>query len=90
MGDLISRSALLEKAWDADTRCGYVQVVDVGDIESAPAIKAEPVVYGKWVFDGENYFCNHCNRNALCDKMTGEEVLSAVCPHCGAKMDLKP
>ena len=80
MDDLISRAALLEKAWDADTRCGYVQVVDVGDIESAPAIKAEPVVY---------YFCNHCNRNALCDKMTGEEVLSAVCPHCGAKMDLK-
>ena len=24
---------LIDKAWDADTRCGYVQVVDVGDIE---------------------------------------------------------
>lgn len=23
-----------EKVWDADTRCGYVQVVDVGDIEN--------------------------------------------------------
>lgn len=24
---------LIDRAWDADTRCGYVQVVDVGDIE---------------------------------------------------------
>lgn len=30
MDDLISRKALLEKAWEADTQCGYVQVVDVG------------------------------------------------------------
>ena len=42
--DLISRSALLEKAWDADTRCGYVQVVDVGDIEEAIAVDAVEVV----------------------------------------------
>ena len=38
MYDLISRKALLEKAWEADTQCGYVQVVDVGDIEDAPTI----------------------------------------------------
>ena len=38
MADLISRKALLEKAWEADTQCGYVQVVDVGDIEDAPTI----------------------------------------------------
>ena len=35
LGDL---DALVEKAWDADTRCGYVQVVDVGDILDAPTI----------------------------------------------------
>ena len=35
---LIDADALLEKAWDADTRVGYVQVVDVGDIEEAPTI----------------------------------------------------
>ena len=28
MDDLISRKALIEKAWEADTQCGYVQVVD--------------------------------------------------------------
>ena len=41
---------------------------------------------GKWVFDGENHFCNRCNHNALCDRMTGEEVLSNNCPHCGIRM----
>ncbi len=28
----------IDKRWDADTRCGYVQVVDVGDILDAPTI----------------------------------------------------
>lgn len=49
MDDLISRKALLEKAWEADTQCGYVQVVDVGDIEDAPVVDAAPVVHGRWV-----------------------------------------
>lgn len=35
LGDL---DALIEKRWDADTRCGYVQVIDVADIEEAPTI----------------------------------------------------
>ena len=37
----IDADALKEKAWDADTRCGYVQVVDVGDIDEAPTIELE-------------------------------------------------
>lgn len=40
---LIDADALKEKAWDADTRCGYVQVVDVGDIDNAPTIEPEIV-----------------------------------------------
>lgn len=35
---LIDADALMEKVWDADTRIGYVQVVDRGDIEAAPTI----------------------------------------------------
>lgn len=42
MSRLIDADALKEKAWDADTRCGYVQVVDVGDIDDAPTIEPEP------------------------------------------------
>lgn len=37
-GDLIDRNELLKKTWDADTRCGYVQVVDRFDIDNAPTI----------------------------------------------------
>ena len=44
MADYISREALLEKAWDADTRVGYVQVADVGDILAAPAADVVEVV----------------------------------------------
>lgn len=43
--DAISRKALLEKSWDADTRCGYVQVVDVGDIIDAPSV--QPI--SRWI-----------------------------------------
>ena len=35
---LIDADALVEQRWDADTRCGYVQVVDVGTIEEAPTV----------------------------------------------------
>ena len=38
MGRAIDADELIKKAWDADTRVGYVQVVDVGDIEEAPTI----------------------------------------------------
>ena len=41
---LIDADALKENRWDADTRCGYVQVVDVGEIDNAPTIDAVPVV----------------------------------------------
>lgn len=32
MARYIDADKLLKKKWDADTRCGYVQVVDIGDI----------------------------------------------------------
>ena len=50
---LIDGDALLEKAWDADTRIGYVQVVDVGDIADAPTIEERKK--GKWTHDGSKW-----------------------------------
>lgn len=44
MAEYINRKALLKKAWDADTRIGYVQVVDVGDILDMPVADVVPVV----------------------------------------------
>ena len=83
MYDLISRKALTEKAWEADTQCGYVQVVDVGDIENAPAVDAAPVVRGEWIeLHEENGHevgtCSHCRHVRIVDN---------YCPNCGAKMD---
>ncbi|WP_443722514.1 hypothetical protein [Ruthenibacterium lactatiformans] len=83
MDDLISRKALLEKAWEADTQCGYVQVVDVGDIEDAPVVDAAPVVHGEWIeLHEENGHevgtCSHCRHVRIVDN---------YCPNCGAKMN---
>lgn len=86
MDDLISRKALLEKAWEADTQCGYVQVVDVGDIEDAPAVDAEPVVYARWEpFRGKSYSRKECS----CCGWDGQEWIKFYnfCPNCGAKMN---
>ena len=83
MDDLISRKALLEKAWEADTQCGYVQVVDVGDIEDAPAVDAAPVARGEWIeLHEENGHevgtCSHCRHVRIVDN---------YCPNCGAKVE---
>ena len=86
MDDLISRKALLEKAWEADTQCGYVQVVDVGDIEDAPAVDAAPVVHGRWIFNQEQWTWDCTN----CKGWVGSGVRIRgyeYCPNCGAKMN---
>lgn len=66
MADLISRKALLEKAWEADTQCGYVQVVDVGDIEDAPTI--DPV------HAAGACYCNECKFTCI-----GENEVESWC-----------
>ena len=53
MAEYINRKALLQKAWDADTRIGYVQVVDVGDILDMP------VADGSWDKPTKKY-CEDC------------------------------
>lgn len=87
MADYIERRALLEKAWDADTRCGYVQVVDVGDIESAEAADVAPVAHGRWIKTDHGNdtllaSCSQCNYPV--DWWRGK---TKYCPNCGAKMD---
>lgn len=80
---LVDANALLEKAWDANTRIGYVQVVDVGDIIDAPTI--DPVKHGKWIKQNpmvDTEECSECGYNIL-----GEEFETPFCPWCGSKMD---
>ena len=84
LGDL---DALLEKVWDVDCRCGYVQVVDRADIETAPTIDPEDLrPKGRWIsyLDGDSimperyYRCSRCGR--------AEDKKEPYC-HCGAKME---
>lgn len=91
MGDLISRKALLEKAWEADTQCGYVQVVDVGDIEDAPAVDAAPVVHGRWG-EYESFpltpSLNGCPCSVCKTHFSPSSIIvMKYCPNCVAKMD---
>lgn len=63
----------------------------VGMIESIPAADVKPVVYGKWVFIGDNMFeCSNC-----CTPYTKEQLSSwkrfkydsdfpNYCPNCGS------
>lgn len=91
MYDLISRKALLEKAWEADTQCGYVQVVDVGDIEDAPAVDAAPVVHGRWG-EYESFSLTPSMNGCPCSVCKthfspSSIILMKYCPNCGAKMN---
>ena len=86
LGDL---DALLEKVWDVDCRCGYVQVVDRVDIENAPTIDPEDLrPKGRWVEREHedargNYNLFHCSR---CDEPNARK--KNYCPNCGAKMEV--
>lgn len=93
----IDADALKEKAWDAETRCGFVQVVDVGDIDAAPTI--DPVKHGKWTKhtlpDCTYFICSLCGWESIDSKSIYDddgwyvdEVGMAYCPNCGAKMDV--
>ena len=73
VAEYIDREVLLQKAWDADTRVGYVQVVDVGDILDMPVADVTPVVHCKdcsWYQsvddDGDDFeVCNYYNREVM-------------------------
>ena len=88
---LINADTLLEKVWDVDCRCGYVQVVDRADIETAPTIdpedlrprgRWEPVDHdGSWRVDK----CSICHRRM---HYVNYDQPYQYCPNCGAKMEV--
>ena len=89
MAEYIDREVLLQKAWDADTRMGYVQVVDVGDILDMPAADVEPVRYATWEL--VEYKCTPLDtERALvctnCGFAHQHDAWFNRCPNCGARM----
>lgn len=89
--DLISRQALREEilriaiTTDDLYGMGVFEGLDRAckRINSAPSIKAAPVVHGEWIeLHEENGYevgtCSHCYY---------ERIIDNYCPNCGAKMD---
>lgn len=94
--DLISRSALLEDAymtgmWNRVTRAFDLCVVDLEDVQNAPAVDAEPVRHGRWINKTEPQYaelemrfdCSVCHHIFY----AGGVETFRYCPWCGAKMD---
>ena len=84
-GDLISRKALLEKQYNAsrfkDPSMAEM-VIDVRDVEDAPAVAAQPVKRGLWVsLESEIglFACSECDHRIL-------RAECNYCPNCGADM----
>lgn len=87
MAEYINREVLLQKAWDADTRVSYVQVVDVGDILDMPVSDVVPVVHWHWVhLGGDEWCCSVCSF-VISTEGSWDKPTKKYCEDCGAKMD---
>lgn len=105
MNDLISREALIKEI-EHGKHPEFYDGQDIADwqmqcIENAPAVDAEPVRHGKWIYNPDandwgigGYVCSEChtkNDNLPCGKVANPMMFVGTnyCPHCGAKMDLE-
>lgn len=79
-------------------------VIDVEDIDNAPTVGKDRYhegysqgyvdghtnassVEGTWIYKQYSYYCSNCNKSAL--ELEDYPYLSAYCPFCGAKMEVK-
>ena len=88
--DLIDRQKLLARMKKTNR---YFDVKF--DIESMPAVEAEPVVHAHWVGHLENdgysapgqWRCSRCGAMAGLNAIGNFAAISPFCGYCGAKMD---
>lgn len=97
--DLISRSALLEAI--RGDHPPFYDGQDVANwqekcINEAPAVDAEPVRHGKWLFSDYDYFtCSVCGGQYFTGADSTKDAKAMLennayypyCPYCGARMD---
>lgn len=64
MADYIDRGVLLQRAWDAGVKCGYIKSVDVEELLSLPIAEGVTRVcrcmqcaYAKWSERSKAYYC---------------------------------
>ena len=85
--DLISRSALKAELMKRAVSCPKSHIRAYGScisaLEVSPAVDAEPVRHGKWLYVGygkpDAWDCSECS------VMVAKQHF--YCPRCGAKMD---
>lgn len=68
----------------------YLQAAKVlREVSDAPAADVAPVVHGKWEFLGPNNLIKECmcGTCSVCKVRSKYIVNTALCPHCGARMD---
>ncbi len=104
MNDLISRAAALAiidgmKPATGDMGAEIIKAMCWAGVKSCvPAVKAVPVVHGRWVADSDGLpVCSVCDEVAMqrlhCDTLHGtwrydiRLLKTPYCPHCGARMD---
>lgn len=106
-GDLISRKALLDVIaetaegladCDQQNAAWALRKYAARDIQTAPAVAAQPVKRGQWLnwrgepISPDDYWrvwrCSECGNEIEFDEAVGrEEFTSNYCPNCGARMD---
>ena len=80
-----------------DMKCDYCGTADyIYMIEDMPTVEAKPVVHAHWEeywdynYDNYSYCCSNCGKDALTKEGTMyDQVLTKLCPYCGAQMDEK-
>ncbi len=74
--------------WEkTDPRSAYpLRAIDIIDqIDREDTIEAEPIIHGKWLFNGYQTKCSVCED--VIELEDGQRWNSPYCPSCGAKMD---
>lgn len=59
----------------------------VSSVENAPAVDVAPVVHGRWVRKGSNWYCTGCDKGYRISCGSPPANTFDYCPNCGAKMD---
>lgn len=86
MGDLISRSALIKRVEEWNTKDDFDRAFyrfTMSRIIEQPTIDAVPVVRGKWIDDHGSDVCSICGFSCDDTYYLGE---GNFCPNCGADM----
>lgn len=84
MGDLISRSALINvlnrnSIFQKITNVEGKNTIEI--INEQPTIEAVPVVHGEWEKNAENDIIVYCNQCYM-----PQDIPTPYCHHCGADM----